>query len=113
MNMISTTKQGDVTVISLAGKWMGGPEINQLTELVRMELLNSGKGIVIDLLQVSWMNSSGIGALVSVLTSCITAGAKLALTRVPSDIQELLEITNLTSVFTICKTIEEAVQAVQ
>ncbi|MCX7834834.1 MAG: STAS domain-containing protein [bacterium] len=113
MNMISTSKHGTVTVISLAGKWMGGPEIGQLAELIRTELLNSGKGIVLDLLQVSWMNSSGIGALASALTSCQTAGAKLALSRVPADIQELLDITHLSSVFTICKTLEEAVQAVQ
>lgn len=112
MNMISTSKHGQVTVVSLAGKWMGGSEISQLSELIRMELLNGSKGMVIDLLQVSWMNSSGIGSLASALTSCRAAEAKLALARVPADIQELLDVTHLSTVFTICKTIEEAVQVV-
>ncbi len=113
MNMISTSKQGNVMVIALAGKWMGGNENQQLLDLIRGELMHGSNHLVLDLLQVQWMNSTGIGALAGALTSTRSAGATMALTRVPADIQELLDISHLSSVFTICKTMEEALQAVK
>jgi len=112
MNMITTSKQGEVMVIALAGKWMGGNENQQLLDLIRGELMQGTKAIILDLLQVQWMNSTGIGALAGALTSTRSAGANLALTRVPADIQELLDISHLSTVFIIRKTMEEALQAV-
>lgn len=113
MNMITTSKQGDAMVIALAGKWMGGSENQQLLDLIRGELMHGNNAIVLDLLQVQWMNSTGIGALAGALTSTRSAGAKLALTRVPADIQELLDVSHLSSVFVIAKTLEEALQAIK
>ncbi|MDK9698847.1 MAG: STAS domain-containing protein [bacterium] len=112
MDMITTSKQGDVMVVALAGKWMSSNEAQQLAELIRGELMNGGKSIVLDLLHVTWMNSTGIGALAAVLTSVRSADAKLVLARIPSDIQELLDISHLSSVFTIRTSLEEALQAV-
>ena len=111
MEMITMTQQGDAMVISLAGKWMSSNEAQQLSELIRGELMNGRKSIILDLLQVTWMNSTGIGALAAALTSCRSADAKLVLARIPSDIQELLDISHLSSVFTIRTSLEEALQA--
>lgn len=112
MHMFTTSKQGDVLVVSMAGKWMGGNENREVLDLIRGEVMSGGKSFVLDMLQVTWMNSTGIGVLASALTTTRAGEAKLALCRVPSDIQELLDITHLSSIFTICKSLEEALQAV-
>ena len=109
---VSTFKQDDVLIIAMAGKWMSTDETGKLHELVQGELMNGGKAIVLDLEFVQWMNSTGIGALAGVMTSTRSAETKLALANVSKDVQELLDVSQLAPLFTICKTRAEAVKAV-
>ncbi len=97
-----------LTVIELSGKIMGGPDAAQLNDRLH-ELLESGQiHIIADLSQVEWMNSSGLGILISGLTTIRNAGGDLKLAAVTDRIKSLLTITKLANVFDIHDTVEQA-----
>jgi anti-sigma B factor antagonist len=97
-----------LTVIELSGKIMGGPDAAQLNDRLH-ELLESGRiHIVADLSKVEWMNSSGLGILISGLTTIRNAGGDLKLAAVTDRIKSLLTITKLANVFDIHDTVEQA-----
>ncbi|MCB9057188.1 MAG: STAS domain-containing protein [Calditrichae bacterium] len=110
MNTQVSERDG-VVVISLSGKIMGGPEAGQINEQIN-NLIDSGKiKIVIDLQNVEWMNSSGLGILIGAITTLKNNGGRMILANVSERIENLLKITKLISVFDIESDVEAAVQA--
>jgi len=100
---------GDVVVLELAGKIMGGPDASLLNDKLH-DLLDKGKTKVIaDLAGVSWMNSSGLGILIGGLTTMRNNGGDLKLSGVTERIQSLLMITKLLTVFDAHDSLEKAV----
>lgn len=110
MNTQVSERDG-IVVISLSGKIMGGPEAGQINEQIN-NLIDSGKmKIVIDLQNVEWMNSSGLGILIGAITTLKNNGGRMILANVSERIENLLKITKLISVFDIEGDVEAAVQA--
>jgi anti-sigma B factor antagonist len=98
-----------VVIIEPKGKIMGGPESTALHDLLH-ELIDQGKkSVVIDLGKVDWMNSTGLGLLISGLTTLRKAGGELKLANVTDKIQSLLTITKLVTVFKSFDSVDEAV----
>jgi anti-sigma B factor antagonist len=64
-----------------------------------------------DLSKVDWMNSSGLGILISGLTTIKNAGGELRLAKVTDKIQSLLLITKLISVFSTHDSVEDALMS--
>ncbi len=92
---------GDVTVLDLSGKITIGEGSVQLRDAVK-GLLESGKNkILLNLGDVSYVDSSGIGELVSSYTTVNKAGGQLKLLNLTKKIQDLLAITKLLTVFEI------------
>ena len=86
-------------VITLKGNVMGGPDGAKLHESLH-ELKEQGKAnVVVDLSKVKFMNSSGLGMLISAMTTMRNAGGDLRLANVADRIQSLLVITKLITVF--------------
>lgn len=103
---------GEVVVFYLKGKLMGGPESVEVGEAIR-RFINSGKRkFVIDLGDVEWINSSGLGMLIGGLTSIRNVGGSLILARLTEKIESLLIITKLSTVFETSPTVEEALTKV-
>ncbi len=100
---------GSVTVIELNGDVLGGPDANELHGKLR-DLLNQGKkNIVIDLIKVEYMNSSGLGMMTSMLSTVKSAGGTLALANPAERIKSLLAITKLNQLFKTFDDIDQAV----
>jgi len=96
-------------IIEPKGKIMGGPESTELHDLLH-ELIEQGKkNVVIDLGKVDWMNSTGLGLLISGLTTLRKAGGELKLANVTDKIQSLLTITKLITIFKSYDSVDEAV----
>jgi len=103
--------QGDVAVIELKGKLMGGPETTGIHTKVK-ELVNDGvKKVVIDLGKVSWMNSTGLGALMGSMTTLRNADGDLKLVRVTEKVKSLFMITKLITIFDTLDSVEEAIKS--
>ncbi|RMD89296.1 MAG: anti-sigma factor antagonist [Calditrichaeota bacterium] len=106
---ITEKKTNGVVVLELSGKIMGGPDATLLNDKLH-ELIDAGiTQVVADLKNVNWMNSSGLGILISALTTMRNNGGDLKLANVTEKIQSLLMITKLLSVFETFETVDQAV----
>lgn len=100
-----------VTVVELDGRVVLGEETNKLREAVK-SLVSQGKNkIVLDVKNVTMIDSSGLGALVAAYSSAQSAGAALRLSNLGGHFNQLLQVTKLLTVFEVSKTQEEAVSA--
>lgn len=107
----SVDERYDAVVITLKGNVMGGPDGQELHDTLH-ELKDEGKpNVVVDLSKVKFMNSSGLGMLISGMTTMRNAGGDLRLAHVADRIQSLLVITKLVTVFKEYDTVDEAVES--
>jgi anti-sigma B factor antagonist len=108
---IKTSEKYGAVVIELKGNVMGGDDTKEFNELLH-KLVDEGKiHIVIDLSEVKFMNSSGLGMLISGLTTMKKANGNLKLARVTEKIESLLIITKLVTIFEFYESVEEAVNS--
>ncbi len=103
------SEQNGVVIIALSGKIMGGPEAGEINEQIN-NFIDKGKiNIIIDLKHVEWMNSSGLGILIGVITTLKNNNGKMVLTNVSERILNLLKITKLINVFEIEQDFDSAI----
>jgi anti-sigma B factor antagonist len=108
---LSFREDKGVVILEPKGKIMGGPESTVLHDKLH-ELINQGKKkVIIDLSKVDWMNSTGLGILISGLTTMRNNGGELKLSNVTEKIQSLLTITKLITIFETFDSIDQAVQS--
>ncbi len=107
-----TTKETKgITVIELSGNVLGGPDASTLNNQLR-ELLDGKKmKVVVDLSDVSFINSSGLGMLIGGLTTMKNGGGELKLARASEKIKHLLDMTKLSGVFDVHDSVPSAVDA--
>ncbi len=104
-------EQDGVVILEPKGKIMGGPDATLLHDKLH-EMIEAGKKkVVIDLAKVDWMNSTGLGILISSYTTLRNNGGELKLANVTEKIQSLLTITKLVTVFDSYDSVQEAVSA--
>ena len=102
MSMKASTRQVDgVTVVDLSGRITLGEGSVVLRDTVR-ELIGKGdKKILLNLGDVTYIDSSGIGELVSAFTTVRNQGGELKLLKLTKKVHDLLQITKLYTVFDI------------
>jgi anti-sigma B factor antagonist len=105
---IKEKMQGDVAILIISGNMMGGPETSSLHNKVKSLMVDGVKKIVIDLGKVKWMNSSGLGVLMSCWGSLRKEDGNLKLANVSEKIDSLLMITQLIQFFETYETVERA-----
>lgn len=112
MSVKSSTRQVDgVTIVDLSGRITLGEGSAALKDTVH-DLLSKGlKRIVLNLGEVNYVDSSGIGALVSALTAAKNQGGQLKLLNVTKRVHDLLQITKLHSLFDVKNDEAAAVQS--
>jgi anti-sigma B factor antagonist len=106
---ITENKHGRVTVISLKGNLLGEPETTALRETVYRLTERDEKQVVLDLGGLKAINSTGLGVLVTALTSLRKRSGDLLLARLSDKVHALLMITHLIRVFNVYDTVERAV----
>lgn len=100
-----------VTVLELVGRVTLGEESNQLRTKLK-DILSQGKTrLVLDLAEVSYIDSAGLGTLVGGFTSAQNQGASLKLANLTKRFHEQLHITKLVTVFDVYDTVQEAVKS--
>jgi anti-sigma B factor antagonist len=108
---IKERQAGDVTILDLSGKITIGEGSVQLREAVKRLLDDGKKKILLNLGDVSYVDSSGIGELVSSYTTTSNQGGHLKLLNLTKKIQDLLMITKLLTVFQTFESEQEAVSS--
>ncbi len=105
----SVDEKDGVVCIALNGKIMGGPEATEINEKINLLLDEHKLKILVDLKNVDWMNSSGLGILIGAVTVIKNNNGALRLIHVSDRIKNLLRITKLDTVFEIHDTYEAAI----
>ena len=107
----SINERYNAVVITLKGNIMGGPDGTKLHNELHKLKADGKLNVVVDLARVKFMNSSGLGMLISAMTTMRNAGGDLRLANTADRIQSLLVITKLITVFKHFDSVEEATQS--
>ncbi|MDH4156040.1 MAG: STAS domain-containing protein [candidate division Zixibacteria bacterium] len=108
---LSTWEQDGVVVFEPKGKIMGGPDASLLNDKLHDYIEKRMSKVVINLAQVDWMNSTGLGILISSYTTIRNNDGELKLANVTDKIRSLLTITKLVTVFDSYDSVEDALKS--
>ena len=108
---ITNREVDGVAVLVLDGRIVLGEETSALREKVKSLIGEGKKNILLNLSNVTLIDSSGLGALVTAYSSAKSGGASLRLSNLGSRFNELLQITKLYTVFEVSETEADAVRA--
>ena len=98
---LSTRQVGNVTVIDVAGRITLGEGSSALRETLRDLVAKNQNKILLNLADVTYIDSSGIGELVSGYTTVTNTGGSLKLLNLNKRVKDLLQITKLYTVFEV------------
>ena len=106
---LTTHEEGGVTIVDASGKLTLGESTSALRKRMR-ELVDGGsRRIVLNLADVTYVDSSGIGELIAAYTTVTTAGGGMKLCNLAKHVHELLNITKLCTIF---ETFEDEASAI-
>ncbi len=110
---LKTSQHGGVTVISLQGNLMGGPDASLINSKLH-ELVDAGKHhVILDLKAVEFVNSSGLSLLIGGVSTMKAAGGSLLFANASEKIAGLITITKLDQLFTLFPSIDAAAASVK
>lgn len=110
---ISVRQEMGVTILEPKGKITIGVGDVALREAVHEALEAGARNILVDLSGVTTIDSSGIGELVSAYTTVTNRAGKLKLCSLPSKVSDILQITQLITVFEVFETEREGIDSFQ
>jgi anti-sigma B factor antagonist len=100
--MKASVRQVDsVIVVDVSGRITLGEGCSQLRDLIREQLGKGKKNVLLNLADVTYIDSSGIGELVSAFTAVSNQGGQLKLLSLTKKVHDLLQITKLYTVFDV------------
>lgn len=99
-----------VTVLACGGRIVFGDEASQLREEVKKRLAENNR-LVLDLGEVTYIDSGGIGTLVGLFTTARNSGGDVKLANLTKRVNDLLQITKLITVFENHESVDSAVKA--
>lgn len=98
---LNSRQVGDVSVLDVAGRITLGEGSSALRDTLREMVGKGQKKVLLNLGEVSYIDSSGIGELVSGFTTVTNAGGQLKLLNLNKRVKDLLQITKLYTVFDV------------
>jgi anti-sigma B factor antagonist len=98
---ITTREVSHVTIVDLNGRITLGDETGKLRDIVRNLISTGKKKIVLNMAHVDYIDSSGVGELVSSFTAVRNAGGELKLLALSKKVHDVLHVTKLYTIFDI------------
>jgi len=102
-------KNQEVYIVDITGE-MDLYNSYKLKELIAKMLERSVKGIILNMEEVEYIDSSGIGALIYICSTLKKNNLKLYITNIHGSVKKVIELTKLMGFFPIAETLEEALQ---
>jgi anti-anti-sigma factor len=110
---VTTRTRGDVTIVDLNGKITIGAGDIALRNAVHQAIESGANKVLINLHEVSTIDSSGVGELVSAYTTATNRGIRLKLVNLPDKVADILTVTQLITVFDVYDSEDDAIAAFQ
>ena len=98
---IDSREVAHVTILDIRGRIVLGEEIHHLRDAVRKLITDGKKKIILNLAEVDYIDSSGVGELVGAFTTVRNAGGELKLLNLTQKVHDVLHVTKLYTVFDI------------
>jgi anti-sigma B factor antagonist len=98
---VKTRKIDNVVIMDLSGKLTIGEPVMQLRDSLRVQVAEGASKFIINLGDVSYVDSSGLGELVSSYTTVRNKGGDVKLLKLTAKIKDLLQMTKLLTVFDV------------
>jgi len=108
---LNTRQVGNVSVIDVAGRITLGEGSAALRETLRDMVAKNQNKILLNLADVTYIDSSGIGELVSAYTTVTNTGGQLKLLNLNKRVKDLLQITKLYTVFEVKEDEADAIRS--
>ena len=110
---IKQKPESDVMVLHLSGKIMGGPDHDKFHSEIKTLVKEGYVDILLNMSKVSWINSTGLGVLVSAFHTLKKNGGQLKICEVSERIDNILNVTQLKLVFETYDSCQEAMASFQ
>lgn len=108
---IKEREQDGVAILELSGKIMGGPDSEKFSGVLKQLVHEEKTRVLVDLGKVTWVNSTGLGILISGYTTMKRSNGEMKLLNVSERIESIFMVTKLASVFESYKDETEAIQS--
>lgn len=109
---VESSLQNNNFILKIAGDLIGDESGPKLMGLVSDAINEGARNCVVDLSQVRYISSSGIGVLITILTKMRNVGGEVFLTSPSEHVKKLLIITKLNNIFTVYDNLEEALSKI-
>jgi len=109
----SSELKDDVLILRLSGDLIGEDKEFSLLELVNSTTADHIVKCVVDISELRYINSSGIGVLITILTKFRNKDGEVYLVNPSESVQKLLIITKLNAIFNVSDSIEVAIEALK
>ena len=106
---LTTHQKGEVIIVVASGKLTMGEGTSALRSKIRELVASGSRRIVLNMADVSYMDSSGMGELIAAHTTVTTAGGEIKLLNLAKRVHDLLKLTKL---YTVFETFEDEASAV-
>jgi len=103
--------RGEVLIIALEGELMGGEESRRFQDRITRAIQEETISVVVNMADVKWINSSGLGIMMASLTTLRGSGGDLKLANVSERVRRPIEVTKLDTVIRMFESIDEAVES--
>ena len=110
MKIKERNKDG-VAILEMSGKLMGGPDAETFDETLKTLIHEGCHNVIVSMERVKWVNSTGLGILISGYTTLKKSGGELKLLKVSDRIENIFIVSKLYTVFESYQDEDEAVQS--
>ncbi len=102
----------EALIISLKGDLTEKYQTLELMKDIEHHIIENENNFILNLLELRYVNSSGLNVLINILTKSRNAGGEAIITNVPERINKLFITTKLNTVFTVTDSMEEAIEKI-
>jgi anti-sigma B factor antagonist len=96
---INVRETADATILDMSGRISLGEALGELRDSIREALAGDQKNILLNLAEVSYIDSSGLGQLISSYATVASRGGQMKLLNLQKRVNDLMQITKLVTVF--------------
>ncbi len=108
---IKITTKDEVTILKIEGAIKSGDEYDLAEKMEKYIKPNTAPKFIVDMKKVPFINSAALGLFLNIFKKIDYLKGRMVFASLNSDVENLMEITKLSSVFEIYKTIDEALQS--
>jgi anti-sigma B factor antagonist len=108
---IKERKRDGVVILELNGKLMGGPDAAVFNDTLKTLIHEGHRNVLVDLARVNWVNSTGLGILISGYSTVRRSGGDLRLLNVSERVESIFMVSKLHTVFVSYSNEDEAVRS--